>query len=379
MTDIVTDLASKRRPGVLAKPNANTTDEVNKPPTGPAAASSSANEGDNKKTPIGHRKSRYKLVIRLLPPEMTEHDFLGLVSPWINYRTCDYYYYVKGRVSSKSAKLPTPSRAYAGFNSLEPLREFYRQFKRSIILQIDYQSGWGAGASTMTPIVEYAPCQGKLREFDAPNSSGTIESDPFYKKFIESLSDPKIELPSLVPPPPPKAGKKGKEEPNISNNNKPKSKNKAKPKNNDNKKEDAAASQTQQQPPTGPRSNKPNNKKKRDSDKPKSAETKSAGDGDKHQISKRPPSKGKKSSDQQNSSQGKQQQQPKAAADPDTTSKPKASAAADGDTTSKPKATKRRSRPRKPAASENNSESNKNNGKKPSPPNKTPSDKSTAS
>ncbi|KAA8916676.1 hypothetical protein TRICI_001174 [Trichomonascus ciferrii] len=195
MTDIATVLAAKRQPAATSVTPTSTSDE-----------------GQEQKTrKVGGRKLRNKLVVRHLPPQMTQEEFMEMAKNCINEGTCEYYYYVRGRIPSKPAKLPIPSRMYASFHTPEYLRAFFREFKQIIAPKLSYQSGNGVNAVTISPMIEYAPCQGKLRDPPLPNTNGTIESDEFYKAFIKKLSDPSVELPLLGPPPPKPAVAKPKQ------------------------------------------------------------------------------------------------------------------------------------------------------------------------
>lgn len=214
MTDITADLAAKRQPA------------------GKTTASGTSDEGQEQKTrKVGGRKLRNKLVIRHLPPQMTQEEFMEMAKNWINEETCEYYYYVQGRIPSKPAKLPIPSRMYASFHTPDFLRDFFRGFKQNIAPKLSYQSGDGVNGVTISPMVEYAPCQGKLRESPLPNTNGTIESDEFYKAFVKKLSDPSVELPLLGPPPPrpavPKHKQRTQKESQKSNRSRNKGKGKA--------------------------------------------------------------------------------------------------------------------------------------------------------
>lgn len=198
MTDIAKDLAAQRQPAgrkTASVTSGNTSEEAQ----------------EQKTRKVGGRKMRNKLVIRHLPPQMAQDEFMEMAKNWINEETCEYYYYVQGRIPSKPAKLPIPSRMYASFHTPEFLRAFFREFKQNITPKLSYQSGDGVNAVTISPMVEYAPCQGKLRDSPLPNTNGTIESDEFYEAFIKKLSDPSVELPLLGPPPPKSAFAKSKQ------------------------------------------------------------------------------------------------------------------------------------------------------------------------
>lgn len=301
MADISGDLATKRQPVNNNTDFGSTSEETQEQTT----------------RKVGGRKMRNKLVIRHLPPQLTQDEFMEMAGNWINKETCEYYYYVQGRIPSKPAKLPIPSRMYASFHTTEFLRAFFRQFKQNIAPKLSYQSGNGVSAVTISPMVEYAPCQGKLRDSSLPSSNGTIELDEFYKVFVKKLGDPSTELPFLGPLPPkpavakpkqrgqkdgqrskrPRNKGKGKaanttDETNNTANDKENgsSKSKRKPKPKPKQQAEAnEASNGEPSAPTKPKRTHNNKKKKPKADDPNKQPQQQEGDGDNKPSQKRRP------------------------------------------------------------------------------------------
>ncbi|KAL4712649.1 hypothetical protein ACJJTC_007946 [Scirpophaga incertulas] len=116
-----------------------------------------------------------KIILRRLPPNMTEEDFLDQVSPIPEH---DYFYFAKPDVSLGNNVY---SRAYINFVNVEDIFLFRDKFDGYIFLDdkgVEYVG-----------IVEYAPFQRipKKKKKKDPKC-GTIESDPIYQEFIESLN-----------------------------------------------------------------------------------------------------------------------------------------------------------------------------------------------
>ncbi|VVC93623.1 unnamed protein product [Leptidea sinapis] len=116
-----------------------------------------------------------KIILRRLPPTMTEEAFLEQVSPIPEH---DFFYFSK----------PDPSlggnfcsRAYINFVNVDDIYLFRDKFDGYVFLDdkgVEYVG-----------IVEYAPFQRipKKKKKKDPKC-GTIESDPIYQEFLESLS-----------------------------------------------------------------------------------------------------------------------------------------------------------------------------------------------
>ncbi|XP_077514409.1 uncharacterized protein LOC144125156 isoform X3 [Amblyomma americanum] len=127
-----------------------------------------------------------KVVIRRLPPTMTEEQFLEQISP---VPESDYMYFVKG---DKSRGPHAFSRAYINFVNQDEIFIFKEKFDDYVFID---EKG-----NEYSAIVEYAPFQKipKRRTRKKDPKCGTIEQDPEYLKFLESLEQPEeVTLPSI--------------------------------------------------------------------------------------------------------------------------------------------------------------------------------------
>ncbi|XP_026319583.1 regulator of nonsense transcripts 3B-like [Hyposmocoma kahamanoa] len=143
------------------------------------------NKSKDKKTKA--QRPLTKIILRRLPPAMTEEAFLEQVSPIPEH---DYFYFAK---PDRSLGNNLYSRAYINFVNVDDIYLFRNKFDGYIFLDekgLEYVG-----------IVEYAPFQRipKKKKKKDPKC-GTIESDPVYQDFLEKLnkdqeadSQPKLE------------------------------------------------------------------------------------------------------------------------------------------------------------------------------------------
>ncbi|XP_023945307.2 regulator of nonsense transcripts 3B [Bicyclus anynana] len=132
-----------------------------------------ANKSKDKKAKA-HRPLT-KIILRRLPPTMTEEAFLEQVSPIPEH---DHFYFAK---PDPSLGNNVYSRAYINFVNVEDIYLFRDKFDGYVFLDekgLEYVG-----------IVEYAPFQRipKKKKKKDPKC-GTIESDPIYQEFTENLS-----------------------------------------------------------------------------------------------------------------------------------------------------------------------------------------------
>ncbi|XP_012284926.1 regulator of nonsense transcripts 3A isoform X2 [Orussus abietinus] len=119
-----------------------------------------------------------KVVVRRLPPSMTQDQFLEQISPLPEH---DYLYFVKADMSMGQFAF---SRAYINFVEQQDIFIFREKFDNYVFVD---------GKGTEYPaVVEFAPFQrlpkkrvGKKKDLKC----GTIESDPYYVSFLESLKN----------------------------------------------------------------------------------------------------------------------------------------------------------------------------------------------
>uniref|UniRef100_L7M147 Putative regulator of nonsense transcripts 3a n=1 Tax=Rhipicephalus pulchellus TaxID=72859 RepID=L7M147_RHIPC len=127
-----------------------------------------------------------KVVVRRLPPTMTEDQFLEQISP---VPESDYMYFVKGDLSLGPHAF---SRAYINFVNQDEIFIFKEKFDDYIFVD---EKG-----NEYPALVEYAPFQKipKRRNRKKDPKCGTIEQDPEYINFLESLEQPEeVTLPSI--------------------------------------------------------------------------------------------------------------------------------------------------------------------------------------
>ncbi|XP_072767746.1 uncharacterized protein Upf3 isoform X2 [Anoplolepis gracilipes] len=130
---------------------------------------------DNKKEKC---RPMTKVVIRRLPPTMTQDQFLEQVSPLPEY---DHLYFVKADMSLGQFAF---SRAYINFIDQQDIFVFREKFDNYVFIDskgVEYPA-----------VVEFAPFQklpkkrvGKKKDLKC----GTIESDLYYISFLESLKN----------------------------------------------------------------------------------------------------------------------------------------------------------------------------------------------
>ncbi|KAI9343416.1 Smg-4/UPF3 family-domain-containing protein [Zopfochytrium polystomum] len=128
---------------------------------------------------------RLKVVVRRLPPNLPEDTFLGVVAPWTVEGTVDWLAYFPGKLSkSFPIKNHTFSRAYIHFTAQDHLIQFYKSF-----------NGWlfvdEKGKTEYRALVELAPFQMMPKKVKkANNRENTLDADPDYMAFLESLKNP---------------------------------------------------------------------------------------------------------------------------------------------------------------------------------------------
>ncbi|KAF2884732.1 hypothetical protein ILUMI_21458 [Ignelater luminosus] len=118
-----------------------------------------------------------KVVVRRLPPSMDQDSFIMQVSPLPDY---DYMYTVKGDASLGENSF---SRAYINFTNAGDVFLFKEKFDNYVFLD---QKGHEYPA-----VVEFASFQ-KIPRKRKPRPDpkcATIESDPYYMEFLESLKE----------------------------------------------------------------------------------------------------------------------------------------------------------------------------------------------
>lgn len=119
-----------------------------------------------------------KAVIRRLPPSMTKDIFLEQVSPLPDY---DYMYFVRADMSLGENAF---SRAYINFKNNSDIFIFKEKFDNYVFLD--------AKGSEYTAVVEFAPFSRiprKRTKIRVDPKNGSIETDPLYLEFLDSLKE----------------------------------------------------------------------------------------------------------------------------------------------------------------------------------------------
>ncbi|XP_030032522.1 regulator of nonsense transcripts 3B-like isoform X3 [Manduca sexta] len=132
-----------------------------------------ANKNKDRKTKA--QRPLIKIILRRLPPTMTEESFMEQVSPIPEH---DYFYFARPDPSLGNNLY---SRAYINFVNVDDIFLFKDKFDGYVFLDdkgVEYVG-----------IVEYAPFQRipKKKKKKDPKC-GTIESDPIYQEFMENLT-----------------------------------------------------------------------------------------------------------------------------------------------------------------------------------------------
>ncbi|ORX78089.1 RNA-binding domain-containing protein [Anaeromyces robustus] len=71
-------------------------------------------------------KTRTKVIVRRLPPNLPEDIFYDSISEWLDNITWKSYF--PGKLSKSKAKENVFSRAYLNFKNIETLVEFFKEF-----------------------------------------------------------------------------------------------------------------------------------------------------------------------------------------------------------------------------------------------------------
>ncbi|XP_043476608.1 regulator of nonsense transcripts 3B [Leptopilina heterotoma] len=119
-----------------------------------------------------------KVVVRRLPPSMTQEQFVEQISPLPDY---DYLYFVKADMSLGQYAF---SRAYINFLNQQDIFIFREKFDNYVFVD--------SKGTEYPAVVEFAPFQrlpkkrvGKKKDLKC----GTIETDAYFINFLESLKN----------------------------------------------------------------------------------------------------------------------------------------------------------------------------------------------
>ncbi|RHZ46069.1 putative nonsense-mediated mRNA decay protein Upf3 [Aspergillus thermomutatus] len=144
---------------------------------------------------------RLKLLVRRLPPGLSQSEFENaLGSEWMaGAGRVDWYQYKPGKVSKDHAKPSRPSRAYIHVTSSEHIAPLSDKVRQTSFL--DARNTFNDPVLLGPPSLEFAPyakIPGSRVRKDA--RQGTIDQDPEFIAFLESLTQP-ITKPATVETP----------------------------------------------------------------------------------------------------------------------------------------------------------------------------------
>ncbi|KAI4138884.1 MAG: hypothetical protein L6R39_006567, partial [Caloplaca ligustica] len=141
---------------------------------------------------------RLKLLIRRLPPGLTEGEFdSALGADWkVGNGRVDWAVYKPGKISTDPAKPSKPSRAYLNLTKQE-----YINLLSESVRNTTFHDATNSSRDSLLrgpPTVEFAPYgrtpRTRLRK-DA--RQGTIDQDPEFIEFLESLTNPVLKPASV--------------------------------------------------------------------------------------------------------------------------------------------------------------------------------------
>ena len=123
-------------------------------------------------------RDRYKLVVRLLPPNLTKQQFTDTLASNDVTVEGESFYYVQGHYSSKLYKRQTHSRAYIHLDSLESLQHIAK-----IIRNCKFIDDLG---NSMLPQLQLSPFIKKINDTEVNSLQGSISKDHVFQTFMKS-------------------------------------------------------------------------------------------------------------------------------------------------------------------------------------------------
>lgn len=133
--------------------------------------------------------AHFRLVVRLLPPNLTEGEFYNTLSPiadneYLN-QNVDERYFAAGHYSKNPFKLPTYSRAYLSFYDMHKLQDFAK--KLSVVKFVDDRDTAMVPTLTTTPFVKKLFTEeSKGMQKSKAKLEGTLSSDKVFQTFLKS-------------------------------------------------------------------------------------------------------------------------------------------------------------------------------------------------
>ncbi|KAL1860773.1 hypothetical protein Plec18167_009184 [Paecilomyces lecythidis] len=156
-----------------------------------SASATQKNASASSKSTAKPSTPRLKLVVRRLPPGLTQGEFeSALGEEWkLGASKVDWFQYKEGKVSKDPAKPSRPSRAYLRVASEQYIGPLADKIGRTSFL--DSRNTAGDPVLLGPPSLEFAPfarIPGNRVRKDA--RQGTIDQDPEFIDFLESLTNP---------------------------------------------------------------------------------------------------------------------------------------------------------------------------------------------
>ncbi|AEY97192.1 FAER204Wp [Eremothecium gossypii FDAG1] len=141
---------------------------------------------------MAHEDVGHKLVVRLLPPNLTEDEFYRTLCPHLPSeqffeKTTRDRYYVPGHYSRKPFKLPTYSRCYLIFYDLAALQTVGRILQNMTF--VDDHDNATVPKLFLSPYVKKMRNLGGHRQIQDQKLKleGTLDKDPIFQIFTKSL------------------------------------------------------------------------------------------------------------------------------------------------------------------------------------------------
>ncbi|PRP74531.1 hypothetical protein PROFUN_16168 [Planoprotostelium fungivorum] len=133
---------------------------------------------------ISLAKKRTKIVIRNLPSNLTSELFMATI-PEDTMNHVDFWYFHPGKTSEK---YPSDSLVYLHFISEEKAKEFGNLYNGHAFIT--------SKGKEQRACVDVAPYQKVPKKKKVDTKEGTLDEDPEYLAFVESLNKPQVFLPS---------------------------------------------------------------------------------------------------------------------------------------------------------------------------------------
>ncbi|QLG71946.1 hypothetical protein HG535_0C02980 [Zygotorulaspora mrakii] len=168
-------------------------DKKNKKPNG----SQASNNGKTSRSSRNRKRDRFKrekesngvkLVLRLLPPGLTEEQFtqtlIANTGKFSDFNVVEWYY-VQGSYPLKLFSEPTHSRCYFLFGAMDQLKEF--SAKAEQVKFTDDRNNSSSPTSRVSLYPRMVIKETKANKRNSKDIEGKIQKDPLFKTFVDSL------------------------------------------------------------------------------------------------------------------------------------------------------------------------------------------------